>query len=584
MWGLVGFRAADYLSSFESPCRDNLLIRIKRHVDPEPERRIEMTGLLPLHGSVQPHVDRGDQDTRIAGFQVRIGPSMPKIQMEDFLSRFRKFVGKFLRERRVPRLAPDTDLSVETWLENSNYPLWRKNELLKINEEYLDVFERKKPKSILDICVHGNKIERLTRFAHFDVSSFIKDESYAEYKHARWINARSDMAKVAFGPVVQKIEKIVTDIEVFPEFVKHVPTRDRATYVMDRLYVPGHTYVATDYSSFESHFSAALMSSCEFVLYEYMTADCPQASEVITAFKEVCLGMNFLSTKTESAMVEATRMSGEMSTSLGNGFTNLCLMAFLCDSMGVAPLGVVEGDDGLFSFPPGSAPKTEDFVSMGCKIKLQQIPMIGEASFCGLVFDETDRTVLVDPVDVMVSTGWAPNRYHACRKSKRDALLRAKALSLLYQYPACPIVSEYARYLLRRTRSLDVRHVIEEKGISLWERDQLRAASRAGKFWNVVEEIGEGSRLLVQKVFGILIADQYAIEQRLREYDDRATFLSIPELETYIPEVQKDCWDKYVVYGPARLSVSFGHMMNRHLNMKDRIICLRTRIESDVIK
>lgn len=458
----------------------------------------------------------------------------------NFFPELKKFVRNLLESRCVPQFPQDLDLSVNTWLNFTKYPLWRKQELLLENERLICLDDRRDPPK----HVRGVKGE----LKNFGVGTFIKDETYPDYKHSRLINAGSDARKLFCGPLVRYMEKYTTDTEYFPEFVKHVPVSQRGKYVMDRLFREGHIYVATDYSSFESHFTRELMDAVEFTLYEYYAENCPKAKKIVNTMREFCLGTNELDASAYQGWVEATRMSGEMTTSLGNGFTNLCLMLFVCHKRNISnPVGVVEGDDGLFSFHQDNSPTTQDFTDLGCKIKLDTYERVSEASFCGLVFDETDQTVITDPLDILTSIGWANVSYHNSRYTKRNSLIRAKALSALYQYPACPIVSDLARFILRRTRSHDVRNIIEGKGLSMWERGQLRAASEAGKFWDVIQPIGLGTRQLVETLYGIPICDQLSIERQLREMHPDTNELYFEELESLIPESWKHYHDNYVL-------------------------------------
>lgn len=488
-----------------------------------------MTAIVPYVGACQPHVDTGDARTLACGVKGRIGSVMPPVTLENYYSLLREYVLNWLKERGVKPLAPDYDFSVVPWLETTSYTLARKLELSSLAEECLDPLERNNDGSL----------------KHFIVKLFTKDETYPVPKHGRGIFARSDIAKIYFGPVFKAIEKVIFDPDLCPEFVKKIPVRERGEYVMSRLYNEGHVYVATDYSSFECHFNSDLMENCEFLLYEHLLSAHPKGPEYMSIIKEVLTGKNRIYNKNLTAEVLACRMSGEMNTSLGNGFSNLMLMSFVCSLRGIEPRCVIEGDDGLLSVPYASAPTTEDFTQLGCKIKLVTFNRISEASFCGLIFDEEDRQVLTDPIDVITSFGWGSSRYCNARDGKRKALLRSKCLSLLSQYPACPIVSEAARAGLRFSASYDVRWILEHKGLSLWERDQLREAVDRGKFWNIIEPIGMGSRNLVAEVFNLPVDLQLQVEEYFRTCD-LAQGIHIPALNPHIPDSFKQFWDGYV--------------------------------------
>jgi hypothetical protein len=146
-------------------------------------------------------------------------------------------------------------------------------------------------------------------------------------------------------------------------------------------------------------------------------------------------------------------MSGDMCTSLGNGFTNYMLMLFVVTEKGGVLRGVFEGDDGLWtSDVPVS---TADFGGLGFDLKLDRVGRPELGSFCGLVSSE-DGVAVTNVKKVMMNFFWShsPLARHA---HLGKALLRAKAMSLLYEYPRCPITVAMARFALRQTEGVTPR-------------------------------------------------------------------------------------------------------------------------------
>jgi hypothetical protein len=180
-----------------------------------------------------------------------------------------------------------------------------------------------------------------------------------------------------------------------PAFIKHVPVSDRPDYVRNMVYAVGRRYIATDYSAFESLFTKCIMEACEFELYEYMLSRHPEGKRILERMIRVLGGSNKLRYKYFTVMLEATRMSGEMCTSLGNGFSNLMFMEFVCSKVGSSRIeGVVEGDDGLFGVE-GTLPTAEDFKKLGLAIKLEVHDTLDTAGFCGIIFDTENSINLV---------------------------------------------------------------------------------------------------------------------------------------------------------------------------------------------
>jgi hypothetical protein len=428
-----------------------------------------------------------------------------------------------LRKNLVP-LPPDADLSLEAWLSGTNYPEWRKKELREAYDAVIDIREKRK---------------------YFECKSFMKDEWYLEWKHVRGINSRSDVFKAWVGPTFKLIENVVYKN---PSFIKHVPVRDRARYIMDLLYIEGGQYFASDYTAFESLFTKEMMESCEFQLYEYMTKALPNHVEFMGLCRDVLAGTNICRYKHFSVKLEATRMSGEMCTSLGNGFSNLMFMLFVCKELGCKDVvGVVEGDDGAFRVrvpKGGRLPEAADFARLGLVIKPEYHNKLSTMSFCGLIFDPEDQLVVTDPREVIASMGWTVRQYARCKSGKLKALLRCKALSYAHQYPGCPIIQSMAHYVLRVTRSVDVRGFVERRrDLNMWERDQLLAAMADEKNLHVVE-VPSNTRFLVEDVYNIPVHHQTLIESYLDSLD-KLVPLTFDLIKLHMPASWKVNWEQY---------------------------------------
>jgi len=449
-------------------------------------------------GVVRPHPCSLDTGTIIAGARKRFLRNPPAAETA-LMEKFRRFVRRRCRKLFTP-IPSDADVSVETWLSHTSYPDWRRKELQLQWDGVASMWD-------------PDKSHR-----YFRCSSFMKDEDYPTYKHARAINSRSDAFKCAVGPVFKLIEEQVYRHEAF---IKHVPVADRPQYIMGLLYREGAKYFATDYTAFESLFTRQLMEACEFELYAYMTKYLPYGGEFMRLVREVLGGLNLCVFKDFKVMVEATRMSGEMCTSLGNGFSNLMLMQFMCSELGCSKVrGVVEGDDGLFTMV-GTPPTAEDFARMGLIIKAEVHDTISTASFCGLVFDQEDLINVTDPRKVLASFGWTSRRYARARTSKLVVLLRCKALSLAYQYPGCPIIAELGMYGVRCTEkhssknAVSFRDLLYRKGhFDSYKTELLLGAMKCGCIPQ--KKPGMNTRLLVERLYGITLEVQLSIESYLR--------------------------------------------------------------------
>lgn len=331
--------------------------------------------------------------------------------------RFRSFVRDWLKKNLKPLERNDV-LSFDEWLNGTNYPEWRRAEL-----------RREWERSEVDF---GGSYPRVVK-RHRRLKSFVKVETYGKFKAARAINSRSDAFKAFSGRFFKSVEDVVFKD---PHFIKHVPVKDRSKY-MDEVFKGWNgPYYQTDYSHFESHFTPEYMSLCEFQLYKYMMRNYKREMDVIT---RVMAGENVCNFREFVLSVSGVRMSGEMCTSLGNGFANLMNTLFLVNDAGGDCVGVVEGDDGLFA---STVPlNTADYKRLGFDIKIEPYASYRLASFCGIVAS-VDGSPLTEPREVLMKFGWS----HSPCISKNNAmgLCRAKALSLLYEHPNCPLLTALA--------------------------------------------------------------------------------------------------------------------------------------------
>lgn len=464
--------------------------------------------------AVQPHPDQYDTATTLAGILKRAASKHPDPDPEK-LQRLRVFVKNWLEKNLVP-LSPDSDTSVERWLEHCNYPAWRKEEL-----------KRK----------HDAIVDRLSK-SLWKAKCFIKDETYPIPKHARAIYSRTDEYKTIVGPIFKLIEEQVYKL---PQFIKHIPVANRPQYIVNYLNTRGKA-AATDYTSFESLFIPEIMQAVEMQLYLYM-------SQYLDRFAEFEFHLQALTEDQDCVFRDITvelpscRLSGDMCTSLGNGFSNLMFALFVLEEEGCTDVRiVVEGDDGLMTYN-GPRVDADKFAQLGLTIKLQDHDRIETASFCGIIFDEEELINIDDPRDAIATLGWGSAQYSLAKRSKKRSLLRCKSLSLAHQYPGCPIISELAHYGLRVTRGHDIRH-LGANTRNTWYRDQLLAAIKDEK--NIPKkEPGPRSRALVEEMYGIKIEWQLKIEEYLRNKQDD-TPLNCPYIDLIMPDEWRDYADGFV--------------------------------------
>jgi hypothetical protein len=476
--------------------------------------------------AILPHPCPGDTATSAAGSLYRFGRHINTSKRDR--SDFRAFVSRWLKQNMVP-LAYDADLSFETWIAQTPYTEARKLELAKQFKE--------------SGMAYGLPVDS----KYLRVKSFVKDEHYAEYKHARAINSRHDVFKCLVGPAFQLISDQLFSLEWF---IKKIPICDRPKKIM-RLFRRGHLYFTSDYSSFEAHFTKQTMQDCEMMLVDYMLKSHSIHDWFMMLLNDAKLGINRIHFKFWSLLIEAKRMSGEMDTSTSNSFSNLLFMLYLCRLCGIDQVeGYIEGDDGLFVFV-GDVSKlnVQVFADFGLTIKIQLFDDLAHASFCGMIFDLDDQTNVTDPIEAIVKFGWTTQRYARSRSNVHKCLLRAKALSLAYQYPACPILSKLAYKFASLTAGFDSLSFVKRQGSQLTNQYKYQLLLEAHQYFDknsLLKEPGIKTRFLVDKLFGISLADQYAFEKYIDDLDSIQP-LDIPELRKYLKPQWIDYCQRYTV-------------------------------------
>jgi len=356
------------------------------------------------------------------------------------------------------------------------------------------------------------------------------DDLSGEFKFPRAINARKDPIKVEIGPALHEIESRLFKLLWF---VKFVPVRLRPTFIKERLFVIDGIYFSTDYTAFESAMVPALLKAVELPFYHYMLQQCAGGQEVASLLTDILAGENVMKFKNVTARVQGVRMSGDMCTSLGNGFVNLMVMLTVCRVQGITVDGVVEGDDGLFSV--SEPPAKENFANCGMLIKSKVSRDLGRAGFCKMIFDIQAQQNVKDPRPMLAKFGWTHSRLRHSRRFL-PALLRSKAYSLMAELPGCPIAGALARYGLR----------VATGGASDEELYTHRAMQSEYRMYRGPSEllpIAMATRRLVEQAFGVSVALQLAIEQYL---DGLTQYEELPFTDL-MPSKWRDFYDKFVV-------------------------------------
>lgn len=345
------------------------------------------------------------------------------------------------------------------------------------------------------------------------MSSFIKKEYYDKLKEPRIINSRTDTFKTLVGPYIHQVEKLVMSNG---HFIKHMHPEEVAMK-MNEIAQSHYCVYETDYSSFEGSFDLDFMQHIEWLMFQHVLVNYPQILDII---RPCYFGKNVCTYKKKwKCSFEGSRMSGDMWTSLCNGFSNYVMVSYYiyCARQEHGYFNadfIVEGDDGFIGtdYPlPFEKAKL-----LGFDLKCEQKFDKNDVSFCGIC--EYHGKLIPDIPRILNKYGYSFDRdviqsyIHPTKSNmkKRKDLIHSKALSLLAQSQGIPILQAVAQQQLRLGGRFNPKYVDwwELNFYDFSHLDQMKAVP-----------IRPDIRRFVAKRFNIPISVQLEIEEQLKHCD-----------------------------------------------------------------
>lgn len=382
----------------------------------------------------------------------------------DLVNRFADFVENvYLKDFRP--LPPDTDVSFETWMEDVDYDTRKRRVYTEAHEKYKN----------LDHCWHPkDRRDGQLRNKQFRLKSHIKLEKLMQLKYARIINARDIGYNQKVGPWLHALEKSewhhVISGEYWRIFYKKGIEHSEFPKKFNEIFEDYDYLAETDYTSWENCQSTQLMDAFEFRYYKHMFSLIPGGHDIAHLIAMVQGGVNRGVSKWGKFMITGERMSGDMTTSHGNGSLNAAIVAFVAYLTKNFCVGIFEGDDGVVG---GVDPKSMVSVTdkLGASIKLDVLPK-HQVKFCS-EYVTPDNNVLRDPIRVLRNIFWTISAQRDGGEDIMRGLLRACAYSVLYSNPGCPIISVLGEHLIKMTSGYDT---IYDRKDMFWSIVQLSSS------------------------------------------------------------------------------------------------------------
>lgn len=471
-------------------------------------------------GAALPVPDTAHSLSQAEGAIKRVAANMPVINRAR-LRRLKRFTTKFLeKEFAGQQFKYDEEFDIREWLDNTDYKAYRKEELYEISKEHFN--EQK----------------------GYNLKGFCKDENYPEYKAFRGIHSRSDDFKVRVGPFFGKLGKILFASKFF---IKKIPVNMRPAFIMNRIGWRTNIFM-TDFSKFEATF-VRLLLKIEYIIYSWFLRYNKHRDTILKYIRKGLMSRNHIVFSKWAFSILCKRMSGEMNTSEGNGIMNVILSLFLLVEAGnIDPDMIAEGDDGMAEFET-APPSVQDYADLGAVIKIDIPSHWSEGSFCGMIFVPEILDNVSDPLDALMSFGYTTRQYSNASDNKIDALIRAKSLSLLYQYPGCPMLRSLGLFGLRITKHIDKKYmesVIYKKITDSYERDSWSETLNMYRHEDVMKHtVKHETRLLVERKFGIPVDLQLKFEGYIDNKRDKTPI----RFDLLLGLCHPDTIDYYYKYG-----------------------------------
>lgn len=358
-----------------------------------------------------------------------------------------------------------------------------------------------------DLAGHGLKVVRKS-----NTTVFIKNECYP---------GKDKPPRMIFFP--QEGEKLLMSMAFYPLMhsmfsskycTKEIPEHFRPKAIEQRLSGLPKKFVA-DYTSFECVPNKQIMQLGEHRVYRQLIP-----REYWFLLDKIEAGGTLRARNGVTIKTSAVQYSGRYNTSLSNTIRNKLLMDSVSRYINEPYQGVFEGDDSLTSWPSHVEQSSIEAAlgKLGVAVEMQEYEDIGAAGYCSMYWNERYELVC-DPIKVLATFPFT-NSQLATSKFNYRPLLAAKAMSLAYRAPGCPIVSALVRRYIDSEGYMETRNLYERKWYQQFARIERSSNHKKGmainfQRWDLVKEPTITQRLFFEKIFNIPPVDQVNIEKRL---------------------------------------------------------------------
>lgn len=196
-------------------------------------------------------------------------------------------------------------------------------------------------------------------------------------------------------------------------------------------------------------------------------------------------------------------------------------MDVVCDLTDNHYAGVFEGDDSLTRWSHMDVQLMEKSLArLGVATECEIVDTPGSAGYCSTYWSD-DYDIVCEPVKVLCQFPFSDSKL-ALKVENHEGLLSAKAMSLAYRAPGCPIIHALAKKYIRTEGIYDTSNIYEQHWMSQFSEklsSKANVTKCAFKKEELLREPTPKQRELFERTFQITPQEQMIIEDLIQKHD-----------------------------------------------------------------
>jgi len=333
------------------------------------------------------------------------------------------------------------------------------------------------------------------------VSMFLKDDKYTmdDLKEPRCIQYRSKRLHLYLGRFIHPIEKLLCDhhengVRVVAKSRNSLDRASDLRSMWDGYMDP--MAVLLDHSKFDAHISQAHLE-LEHMVYSHVNPDVKLAKVLRWQIKNAGRTKNGTKYK-----VSGTRMSGDVTTGVGNSIINLVMLQTWLAVSGVAGSIYVDGDDSVVVISRSDYHKLDFpwWTTVGMQTKSEVAYEFEHVEFCQcrpVYISQMGHWRMVrNPCRVVTRCPWTTKKYD---EAAYQRLTRTIGWCELASNGGVPVLQAYAQWFMDQGEGRLLKCAIRDH-----LRDRVEHVS--------VSEPNLETRLSFENAWGISVAEQLVLE------------------------------------------------------------------------